>query len=90
VREAFQGFEVNQVWTLDDFDRLIKGMPVDCESPKPLRPDVKAPRPLPGNEQEEEHAQTKEAEHDHFGFSVPQTHLHANTPLPGSVAAVPV
>ena len=49
-------------------DHLIISTPVNCESPKPLRTDVKAPRSLRENEQEEQHAQTKEAEHDHFDF----------------------
>jgi hypothetical protein len=47
-------------------------MLVDNESPKPLRPHVKADRSLRQDEQEEKHSQANEAEHHHFSFSVPK------------------
>jgi hypothetical protein len=50
--------------------RLIKGMPVDCEPPKPLRPYVKAGRSLRKHEQEPDHTQANEAKYHHFDFSV--------------------
>jgi hypothetical protein len=56
-------------------------MTVDCESPKPLRPDIKAGLSLRKDEQEQEHTQANEAKHHHFDFSVPQTHLCAKTPV---------
>src|SRR6266852_1871226 len=62
-------------------------MTVDCESPKPLRPDVKAGRSLRKDEQEQEHTQANEAKYHHFDFSVSQTRIHAKTPLRPCVEA---
>jgi hypothetical protein len=57
-------------------------MPVDCESPKPLRPDVKTGRSFRKDEQEQEHTQANEAGYHNFDFGVSQTHIHAKAPLP--------
>ena len=77
------------VWEFKDLIALIKGMLVNCELPKPLRPNVKVDRSLRKDQQEQEHTQANEAKHHHFDFSVPQTHLCAKTPvLRVDVAAV--
>jgi hypothetical protein len=57
-------------------------MLVDYESPKPLRSNVKADRARRKDVQEQEHTQANEAKHNHFDFSLPQSHLHSMTPLP--------
>jgi hypothetical protein len=44
-------------------------MLVDCESLKPLRPDVKAGRSLRKDEQDQEHTQ---ANYHHFDFNLSQ------------------
>jgi hypothetical protein len=55
---------------------------VDCESPEPLRPDVKAGRSLRKGEQDQEHTQ---ANYHHFDFNLSQAGICAR-PTTGILA----